>query len=329
MSLASFFRKKYILPLLLSLFIATFLIIVGGSDNIIRQLSGARLDYVAVGYLVFALTSFLRTLRFRVFPEERAIPFTSHHLTTSLYSVVVGVMPGAAGELSYPVLLKKNNNLRLVDGMRSVLVSRIYDLTVMTCLLLLSATFAFEYEAFSATQRGLLATVGIVLVLLILRLEWIFSLVERVTQAASGLVYAGLRTRLAYLLDEFKRVAGEIGQPKTRILLLLSTLALWITASCGIHFFLIALDTDIGLPAATLVTTSGILFSVAPITIAGIGLREAAYAGAMIVAGVEASTAASVAISLRILSLPVNFANLLLAYLLKFARRVGKWDSQF
>ncbi len=233
-------------------------------------------------------------------------------------------MPGATGELSYPVLLKKNNNLRLVDGMRSVLFSRIYDLTVMTCLLLLSATFAFEYEALSATQRSLLATAGIFLILLILQLEWMFSLAERATQAASGLIYVGLHNRLAYLLAEFKRAAGEFGRPKPRILLLLSTLTLWITASFGIHFFLVALDTDIGLAAATLVTTSGILFSVAPITIAGIGLREAAYAGAMIVAGVEASTAASVAISLRILSLPVNFANLMLAYLLKFARRVDK-----
>ena len=99
--------------------------------------------------------------------------------------------------------------------------------------------------------------------------------------------------------------------------MLLFTLAIWITASLGIHFFLVATDTEIGLPAAVLVTTSGLLFSVIPLTIAGAGLREAAYAGAMVLSGVEASTAAAVAISIRVLSLPVNFVNLLLAYILE------------
>lgn len=86
--------------------------------------------------LVFYLLNYaLRTIRFRYLLNLQKIPFTKLFGVTSLYGMYLYLMPAKLGEVSYPVLLKKELGISIALGSTTLIVARFWDFLVVSLFL--------------------------------------------------------------------------------------------------------------------------------------------------------------------------------------------------
>ncbi|MCG2755824.1 MAG: flippase-like domain-containing protein [Desulfobacteraceae bacterium] len=316
--------SRGVIPFFVSIVLLLGLVYLAGLDGISNSLANVDFALLLTGYFMFVMSSIFRTLRFRIASQERALPFHSHHLVTSAYTAIAGFMPGAIGEFSYPFLLRKMHNMDFSAGVGNVILIRIYDIVTMVGLVLVAIMVTLDKESYSLVGLGILASAGLLLLLTIFKLKlvlsWLNFLFEKVASAFSP----SSRESLTKVVVKIKTVITITSIPRQRALLFFYTAVVWITGVIGIQQLLKSLGCDLGFFAVTIVAFSGILLSIVPLTIAGLGLREAAYAGAMVVVGVEPANVVATAIALRLLSLPVNFLIIGLAYIFHFMVKVAK-----
>lgn len=315
--------SRRVIPFFVSIVLLLGLVYLAGLGSISKSLANVDFALLLTGYLMFVMSSIFRTLRFRLAPQERTLPFHSHHLVTSAYIAIAGFMPGGIGEFSYPFLLRKMHNMDFSAGVGNIILVRLYDIVIMLGMMSIAIAVVIDKKGYSLSSLGIFALLGLVLLLPIFKFNFVLRCLGLFRKIGSAFTPA-FRGNLTTVMAKIQTVIAITNIPRHRALLFFYTVLVWVTGVIGIQQLLRSLGCDLGFFAVTIVTFSGVILSVIPVTIAGLGLREAAYAGAMVVVGVEPVNVVATAIALRLLSLPANFLVVGLAYIFHFIVKIEK-----
>jgi uncharacterized protein (TIRG00374 family) len=198
------------------------------------------------------------------------------------------VTPGRLGELGRAFYLTNDRGLSLGAAFSSVVVDRLLDIYV----LLLAGGYGLI--AYSLLPGGTIPSVIILVLLVALPLSLLRKTIGKglIRAIYHVRLFARFRARIDTSADQFYHGVDMLARPRL-ILPLAITLAAWAVyfAQCyllvlSLEFHLSYLDTAVYMAAAILVT-------LIPISIAGIGTRDATLIALFSVQGIDAESALS------------------------------------
>lgn len=237
---------------------------------VIRAVDFAQLAAAAIAW---SGSHLLRTRRIALLATaQRHHDFGAMFRSTTYFLFISTVLPLRLGEVSLPLLLRRQHGVPLADGVGVLLLARLYDLLMVLLLgagLLLHASSQarFERAALPAVTFGLIAALTILC--LPRSMAWLAArttrwrrLPARAARLAQGIAAPAARLQGAAMLLRF------IGQTLLQWLLLLAFYVLCARA-CGV-------DSAVAAMLAGLAST---LAAIQPVNgIAGLGVVEAAWA---------------------------------------------------
>jgi uncharacterized protein (TIRG00374 family) len=179
------------------------------------------------------------------------------------------VTPGRLGEFAKSVFLKQHGLATIGYSLPSVLADRVFDLVVLAAIALLALP---RFALFP--QAGVLAALGLALmaIITVAGLKWMGT-TDRMILIA-GRLKSRVGKNWSGSLDDFVRGARALVSAR------LVTAMLLTIASYGIYFtqtYLIgrAMGLPLDYTQIAMVVAAGILIGYVPITVAGLGTREA------------------------------------------------------
>lgn len=191
-------------------------------------------------------------------------------------SLAVGyVTPGRLGEFVKALYLREDTGMTIGKAFSSVLLDRILD------LYLLLATAAVGTLLFAVPQHILSVALTILVVvglapLVILVPPVNRRLVELVARASSRLTPARYRDAVALTLDGFQRGIGELLTAKLWLPLLVTILA-YAVFYCQCYLISLSLGFSFSYAYAAYSVALASLLALLPVSISGLGLRDAAF----------------------------------------------------
>jgi uncharacterized membrane protein YbhN (UPF0104 family) len=248
-----------------------------------------------------ACTYFLRALRFRALIGLGA-RLSKLYAVVSVHTLMVNLLPFSAGDVAYPVLLRRYRLARdLVDGIPSLLLVRVQDLALTAALLVIAVAWLGRAgDAVEVAGAGVLpAMLGVAVV-----------------AAAGGLVGGRIRrTALARRIEpSIARIWAAVRavELRTWVRTLLVGVAARMVAIVAVFYLFRSIGVPLSLGAILLITTLYTLLPLLPLNVvAGIGVTEAYLVASLMAAGVDKP--AAIAASLQIHALQLGTALLLAA----------------
>jgi glycosyltransferase 2 family protein len=262
------------------------------------SLAGALITYV--------LLNLFRTYRFRTF-MPKPHPSVPELMPIVLYhNFLTRVLPFKTGEISYVVLLNRYLKQPVSEGISSLLSARLFELA----LVILGGAFGFLTVATEPEgQRWLLFALIIgFLIVYMLALYYSGAILRSLARLWTRLIapsmvkrFPRLETRVEEKLHLFAGQFDRIHNPR---LLLSACLLSTLTYSMSMSFDIILMrGLGISNPLGVLVTIISIkmFLEAAPIAVSGFGVIEGGWTfGLVTLAGMDVSTAASIAFFLHV-----------------------------
>ncbi|HEX9818977.1 MAG TPA: lysylphosphatidylglycerol synthase domain-containing protein [Methylomirabilota bacterium] len=270
-----------------------------GPEDVLASARRVELADVVVYLGLTACTYLLRAWRFRAL-ISRAASLPKLYGIVSLHTLLVNLLPFSAGDLSYPVLLKRFRISRdLVDGIPSLLVVRLQDVFITGALVPVALIWLGHGPRLleAAEPRLPLTLLGL-------------------AAAAVAAVLLGGRLARTPLV---RRVAPAVGRIWSDVRGLhprvwLATLALGflvrLIAIVAVSYLFRSVGIPLSLATVLLITTLYTLLPLLPVNVvAGIGVTEAFLVICFVASGIDRGVAA--AASLQIHGLQLLTAGLL------------------
>ena len=310
-------KKRHYLPFI-GLFILLYLIIRVGINNILESLFKIKLGYLPLIFLFLILITIISGYKILLILRKQNINLSLGYLIKiTLISYFYGtITPAKIGYLAKIFYLKKKTGKKLSEVSSSVIVDRVLD----TFSLLLFATIG------SFLIIGHYSNLDIILIILLVVLSflfWFFMNKER-SKIVLKIIYLFLIPKKYHsdLKETFNNFYDNIPKIKHIILPFILTMIGWILNYTIIYLIAQSLEVKINYFSFIFIYALITIISLIPITIAGLGTREA---GAMLILGlfgVEASK--TIIISL----LGFLFTDVLLSIIgFYFSLKEGKYEG--
>ncbi len=302
-------QVKRLLPLVGGLALITVLLWQVHPREVWRLLSQADPRWLLVGCGWYVLTNVLRACRFgvllslpgrggplRILPEMFAL------------SLLNNVLPGRAGELSFPYFLYRRHNVGVGDSATALVVARLFD--YLAVALLFVGFTLLEIQELDVAAARILEGVGFVLLLsvgLLAAAPWVAEIVFRFALWAIGRTrFAGGRAEhlAAGLRQQVSAAFARIRSPRTYGLTLLWSLPIWLCTFAWFSSFLSAFGLPMPYPLVVVGATFASLAKAIPfITIGGFGAHEAGWTLGFTLVGMERTAAIASGFAVNILTL--------------------------
>lgn len=279
-----------VLGLLLGILILFTLFSFFGVSELIILLSHLSLGWFLVSCLAIICSFLLRTWRWGVilrssgFPQPPGILFKC----ISFSSLLNYLLPFRIGDIARAVALKTTQNAPLGMTLSTIVVERIYDLTILSLLLLLSGfliSVSYDFTLLIISTVGL-AILLIIILLFIYRFE---SLIVRLFRRNT----ASIQESISILKQGLREMVQH--KPSVVFCLLLS-IPIWITEIASIYFVALAIGEPIEFLSATVAGIAAFIAQSLPLTPAGIGIHEASITAILILFDVPAQIGLSIAL---------------------------------
>lgn len=177
------------------------------------------------------------------------------------------LVPSKLGDLSRAYFLKQEGKLNLKRGLNSIFLEKLLNFSTLCLLFLIGLTFV--------EQRGDLK-VGMALfglTILLLTLAWF--LVD--FKENRLLRFLSRKGKLSEMMVDARELVTELkGDVKRLLLIFLLSLVLWILNFFQIYLFFVALHAILPLRVVFGLVPAAILVEMLPVTISGMGTRDAA-----------------------------------------------------
>ncbi|MBI1870271.1 MAG: flippase-like domain-containing protein [Chlamydiae bacterium] len=95
---------------------------------LLKALSGTQ---IFLAFLFYTVTTFLRALRWQGMLVGKKIRLFSLFCVTSIHNILNHLLPARTGEASYVILMKKTASVSSSQGIATLLLARVFDLTAM------------------------------------------------------------------------------------------------------------------------------------------------------------------------------------------------------
>ena len=279
--------------------VAAAIVAWAGPDDLVASLRRVQLTDVAVYLILTACTYLLRAWRFRAL-ISRAASLPKIYGVVSLHTLLVNLLPFSAGDLSYPVLLKRFRiSGDLMEGIPSLLVVRLQDILITGALLPVALIWlGHVHHVLDATEARLpLTLVGL-------------------AGASTAAVFLGGRLARMPLvrraMPAVRRVWSDVRGLHPRVWLATLTLGFLVrlVAIVAVSYLFRSVGIPLSLATVLLITTLYTLLPLLPVNVvAGIGVTEAFLVTCFVASGIDRGVAA--AASLQIHGLQLLTATLL------------------
>ena len=113
--------------------------------TLLALLKEANLTWLSVGFASYICNYLLRTWRLYILTNFQKIAFTSLLKISCLHGFFSYFLPLRSGDLSLPLLLKKESGISLAAGSAVLVKSRLLDMVSLGSFLALSTAFSFEH----------------------------------------------------------------------------------------------------------------------------------------------------------------------------------------
>lgn len=100
-------------------------------DQLIATLQKTPFSNILLGVSILFITYILRAHRFFVLLKSQNVPWSSVLRVMLQHNAINNLLPFRLGELSFPILLKKQNNIKLMTSSKVLVTARLFDLMVM------------------------------------------------------------------------------------------------------------------------------------------------------------------------------------------------------
>jgi uncharacterized membrane protein YbhN (UPF0104 family) len=253
-----------ILPLLLVTFVIVWLLIrhMSGVDAFAGAVAGARWGLVLAAVGVFAFDVVLSIVRWQLILHamSRRVSFLRcAHAVLATWPLAV-IIPARAGDVLRAGAIR--DEVPFLEGAGSVVAEKVLDIQSL-CLLSIVGTLLHGLYAWTAVAAGVLVAEWVVIALLLRR-----------GAAIEGTPFARFAPKVNRLLVALRalfrspwHLAGVIG----------SSLAAWTFASIIVHLLLLATGSDLSFGVTMSLWPLAIFAGMVPITVAGMGTRDAAF----------------------------------------------------
>jgi uncharacterized protein (TIRG00374 family) len=128
-----------------------------------------KIEYLLIGVLLFLLSLVLRALGWRTILANK-VSFPSAFFTMNEGYLLNNILPFRLGEVGRALLLGRSSGLGFFHVLSTILVERMYDITISACLVLASIPFVA-----GATNASILAPVALALAVIIFILLFLLA----------------------------------------------------------------------------------------------------------------------------------------------------------
>lgn len=265
-----------------------------------ESLQKIQLAPLAVGLLLYTCVTFLRGLRYKIGGAD--IRCMDAFSIAAVHAALLRVMPFRSGELAYGILLKRTGRGGFGEGMAAILVFRLLDFLVM---LIMTAFIVSTY--FSMMDHSHFAFfVGAGAVAMTAAFFCANPIVHRLESFLLTRTRIGKKSRWIHITET---VAAALKMSfRRRLLLLLSTVAIWVVMIGWMHFLMRGIGITIGVFDTVSSAIFGLVGSILPLSIVGnFGPLEGGLALGLCQAGFTPQTAATQSIIISTLTLIMSW----------------------
>jgi hypothetical protein len=257
-----------------------------GGHGLMTLLAQANIWPLLLAFLLVPVIQGLRAWRFSILLFGRtAAPSWPMFVVAVRLILFNFLLPFKLGEATFPVMTQRAFGTAISHSVGALALVRLLDFGVVAALLLLAAAMALPEHA--PVPQELLMTGGLLLVVSTLLLP---SLLGVLRQAARRLGWQ--------LVDRVLESAATLEETTPRLLVMLSTLTIWIAQALVGWLAAIAAFQGIGLAATTFAAASANLAFALPVpTIAGLGPPQAAWVMALDLTAIPWAAAVATALT--------------------------------
>ena len=266
-------------------------------SDITATLTGIDPLYLIAGFVLYMGIYSLRALRFYIL-LNREVRLRDLFNIVCVHNMVNNILPARTGELSYIYLLKKLHNKDTGDGIATLFIVRIFDLTTIALLFFLSALMIRDLpEIITLAVWGIAAFMLLIVIFVIVLLCSGKSFLN-VVKKFFGMINLKM-SFVDYLLKKVEEVVRSFEKIKTNgksaiIASIIISFGIWLSLYLLSYILLKAMNIDLGYFAVVLASTFAVLTMVLPIQgIGGFGTLESGWAIGFVAIGLTKEVAIS------------------------------------
>lgn len=302
-------QLRRVLPYLGAAFIVWLLLRQVSPRFIWELLRRADPAWLCLGVGWYMTTILFRCCRFAVLLDRRGWLQPLVLLPDMLaLSLINNLFPARAGEISFPVILKRRHDIPIGEGLILLFIARFFDFLAVLCLFIVIALL--NEDASELTAGNVLVPLSLLLIPLVLLgalLPWLgqagLSMI-RWMMHRSGQVRRPLSSRLLSAGEGLVETVGRTHSLHTYSRVFGWSLAGWLTTFAWFTAFLRAIDVDTQFPMVIIGATFAVITKALPlITVGGFGAHEAGWAFGFHLTGMSADLAIASGFAVNILTL--------------------------
>jgi uncharacterized protein (TIRG00374 family) len=313
-------KKRLFAVSLISIALLAFLLWYIGIDSIITVISTADPRYLALALIVEPFILLVRAHRWKLIVAKLGYPKLGLKKAALLYLTGLyggGFTPSKLGDLLRAYLLSRDSdmNVRVPAGKAvfSIVLDRVFDVFSLITIVLVGVPLFFVG---SLAEFQYLLLIGVIMAGLLIGLAFLlFSekygeklinlFATPILKMIGGVLKEKQRDTTSKIFDQFSESVSTFRDKKVFLVsVYLYSLAIWISTCGQAYLVLAALEPNLPnvLHFITLFPLS-MFAALVPVTISGLGTREAAMVVIMSIIGVDAVTAFILSITFAFVSL--------------------------
>jgi len=290
-------RKRTVLSFIVSIAILYLVISSVNVRSTIEIMTGSDPLLYICAFVAYYLTFPLRGLRWKILLENIGFQKNIKDLTEIVFLswFVNCILPAKLGDLYRAYLVKQNYSFSGSKTLGTVFIERLLDLLLLLVLMSILCVLIF-----TRTPAPIVDALKILL-LLILALTILLLLLKFRPDAIVRVIGS---IKVPQIEDYIMRFRSGISAITSRTMpsLIFCTAAIWLLEAMRLFFVTRAVALDLPLTVVLFVAFAAAVLTAVPITPAGLGVVEASMLGILVMVGISADAALSVALLDRFIS---------------------------
>lgn len=315
------------LGIILSLGVIVYVLLNLDLREVGRTFQSLNFSLIGLAFLLYLVNYILRALRFSILLDLRSTPFLQLLGVTNLYGMYLYLLPAKFGEVTFPILLKRQLDVDISKSTGTLIVARLYDFLTIT--LFLGVVLIIYWMIFPSNLRIISVVFCCVVLLVFVLFLWMVRNPSRIFPLFdTGTSPKSLSSKVRNFLSGVYQGALEIEASKQYYLLLVVTIGIWLCING--NFLLITLALGYSFNFFQIVVVSMIMVPVTLFPVQGfanLGAHEIGWVTAFSMFGYSSQSALKIAISSHVVYVFFVIVLGLLGFLLLALTRISSKKS--
>jgi len=282
---------KIIISAFLAIILASVLLSQIRIEDISKLITKFSIPYALGAFFMWSATYFFRTVRFQVLICSKRIEIKNLFPIISVHNFFINILPIRMGEISYIYILKKNQNVKISEGMATLLIARVCDSLIMSIFFFISLMIMRERLIISLSNV-IYIVIAFVLIVVIFLLYMpslgtksikIFEFLFQKLKIENYEIFKLFIMKGQEIINNIHQIQSYGTFPFTILL----TVAIWVTIYLTSYLWLIGIKLYLDIWTVIFITTFPGIIATLPIQgLAGIGTVEVGWVAALMMLGI-------------------------------------------